>query len=80
MTSHDRFPSVVGVPSLPPVTTPSERFALVYSAAAPGSSRPRRRGMLSAAFVVFAPLRHAVLPRGGVLGDATTLGNSPQTR
>jgi len=59
----------------------SGRRAPVCPASAPSSSRPGRRGVIrSAASVVFAPLRHAVRPRGGILGGTATLGNSPQTR
>ncbi len=79
MTLHDRVPSV-GVPPFPPVTTRVGRRAPVYPTAAPRSSRPGRRGILRAAGGGFAPLRHAVLPRGGVRGGAATLGSSPQTR
>lgn len=79
MTTRGGLQSVCVRPS-PPVPTPTERFAPVCSASAPSPSRPRRRVILSAACVGFAPLRHAFLPRGGVLGCAVTLGNSPRTR
>jgi|GEM_PF-3776842 len=79
MTTPDCFPSVCVLP-LPPVTTPSEQLVPVCPASAPGSSRPRRRVMLSATCSGCAPLRHAVLPHQGVRGEAATLGHSPQTR
>jgi hypothetical protein len=66
--------------SSPPMTTRSGRLIPVYPTAAPSSARPGRREILSAACGVFAPLSHAFLPRGGVLGGAATLGSSPQTR
>ena len=78
MTTPNRFPSVCLLP-LPPVPTPAEQLAPVCPASAPGRSRPGMSGILTASCGVCAPLRHAVLPRGGVLAGAAPLGHSPQT-
>jgi hypothetical protein len=79
MTSHDRFPSV-GVPPLPPVPTPTARFAPLCSLSAPRWFPAPRVVLLPAARAAVALPTRTVRLRDGTGGSVPTIGSAPQTR